>query len=198
MNLILVRHGQTEWNEQRRTQGHRDSPLTSRGLRQADLLGQRLSTCSPRAFYCSDSGRAIRTAERISLANPGFPPARPDPRLRELNYGQWEGLTHDEIRARYPQLYQTYRGAPASFHPPGGETFLDLQRRFLSFAAELSPNTGGTVLVVTHSGVIRIALLSLTARAISDLWTLPSIAEASVSTARWDRGAWTVESAATL
>ncbi|HET6485240.1 MAG TPA: histidine phosphatase family protein [Spirochaetia bacterium] len=198
MKLVLIRHGQTEWNAQRRTQGQRDSPLTETGLRQADHLGQRLRTLSPRAFFCSDTGRARKTADRITLANPGFPPVRPEPRLRELDFGEWEGLAHDEIRTRYPDLYRIYRSDPARFRAPGGEAFPDVQMRFLSFAEELHPESDGTVIAVTHSGTIRVALLALTGRPLSEVWALPSVAETSVSVLSWERGAWRIESAAAV
>ena len=198
MKLVLIRHGQTQWNEQRRTQGHRDSPLTETGLRQADHLGQALRTLTPRDFFCSDTGRALQTAERIARANPGFPPVRPEPRLRELDFGAWEGLTHEEIRSQYPDLYRIYRSDPAGFRAPDGETFRDVQRRFLSFAEDLEPESGGTVVAVTHSGTIRLALLALTGRPLAEVWSLPFVAETSVSILGWERGAWKVESAAAV
>jgi len=196
MTLVLIRHGQTQWNEQRRTQGHLDSPLTQTGLQQAERLGRSLRDLSPRDFFCSDTGRARQTAERIARANPGFPPVRPDPRLRELDFGEWEGLAHDEIKTRYPEVYRIYREDPASFRAPGGESFQDLERRFRSFAEELDFREDKTAIAVTHSGTIRVALLALTGRPLSELWSLAAVAETSVSVLRWERAGWTIESAA--
>ena len=141
MKLILVRHGQTEWNQLRKLQGQKDSPLTARGRLQADLTGKALLGCSISHFYCSDAGRALETAERIRKVNPSLPVARQDARLRELNYGNWEGMFLKEIEAAYPELYKAHKNEPASFQAPGGETFGDLKDRFLAFLVGVSRMT---------------------------------------------------------
>src|SRR5688572_19962610 len=89
--LILIRHGETLWNTQHRMQGHADSPLTEDGLRQARQLAQRLTQIEFKALYSSDSGRALETA-RIVAAATGHE-IIVDSRLRERNFGVFEGLT---------------------------------------------------------------------------------------------------------
>ncbi len=192
MELILVRHGQTEWNKLHRTQGQQDSPLTVKGTLQADLTGKALSSYHIDRFYCSDAGRAVQTAGRILKINPDFPLPKADPRLRELNYGNWEGMLHDEIKHDNPELYSLYRNDPASFRAPNGESFENLQNRFISFLAELTLDENGTCLVVSHKGLLRIAMLTLTKRRIAEMRNLPSIAEASITRLRKTFGTWTL------
>jgi phosphoserine phosphatase len=190
MKLILVRHGQTEWNQLRKLQGQKDSPLTARGRLQADLTGKALLGCSISHFYCSDAGRALETAERIRKVNPSLPVARQDARLRELNYGNWEGMFLKEIEAAYPELYKAHKNEPAFFQAPGGETFGDLKDRFLSFLVGVSRIDNANCLVVTHGGLIRVALLALTMKGLSELNNSPPIREASISALQWTDGNW--------
>src|SRR5215217_8566820 len=96
--LILLRHGETEWNALGLLQGHRDSPLSAEGLRQADALAARLATVSFSALYSSDLGRALQTAGRIA-ARTGHQ-VHADARLRERGLGVLEGLTREEANQR--------------------------------------------------------------------------------------------------
>ncbi len=192
MTLVLVRHGQTEWNLQHRTQGHGDSPLTPKGVHQAACAGRALSGHVIDSFFCSDSGRTVQTAGVIQGLNPHFPPAAPDARLRELHFGDWEGLRHEEIVERYPGLHAVYRDDPAAFRAPNGESFGEQQARFSSFLAELPLDSGGTVLLVSHAGLIRIALLLMLGRTIAQMRSIPFVPEASISIAACAGGAWTV------
>src|SRR5690349_7599240 len=100
MKLFPVRHGETEWNVEGREIGQLDSALTLRGVQQAEALAQRLSELRIDALYSSDLGRAMRTAEIISLEC-GVPVVA-DPALRERHMGIFQGLTTDESRKRYP------------------------------------------------------------------------------------------------
>jgi probable phosphoglycerate mutase len=192
MTLVLVRHGQTEWNLQHRTQGHGNSPLTAKGLFQAERAGRALAGCAIDSIYCSDAGRAVQTADVIRDVNRHFTAAVRDPRLRELHFGDWEGLRHDEIVERFPELYAVYRDDPAAFRAPNGESFAEQQERFLRFAQDLPLETKRTILVVSHAGLIRIALLTMTGRSVAQMRSIPSVPEASISLAESMNGAWTV------
>ena len=98
LRLILVRHGETEWNAQRRYQGHSDVPLSALGRRQAARAAERLAALKIDAVYTSDLGRALETAEIIAEQR-GLEVCA-EPRLRELNFGVFEGLTFDEAQAQ--------------------------------------------------------------------------------------------------
>src|SRR5437899_11865837 len=99
--VIIVRHGQTQWNLKLIRQGHLDSPLTERGIAQAKALGQRLAQEKFSALYSSDLGRAVQTAEMI--ANATGHNIITDARLRERHLGIFQGLNGDEIRERFPE-----------------------------------------------------------------------------------------------
>ncbi|HEY9594384.1 MAG TPA: histidine phosphatase family protein [Spirochaetia bacterium] len=181
MQLLLVRHGQTEWNAARRFQGQENSPLTDLGRRQARLAGQALAPYRIAHSFCSDTGRVAETVAAMREANPSLPEPRRDTRLRELHYGAWEGMLQTEIEAAYPDLYRTYVTSPATFRAPGGESFGDLQERFVGFFRETVPIDDGNVLVVTHGGVVRVAVLFLLGRELGELRSVPSIREASIT-----------------
>jgi len=198
MKLVIARHGQTEWNLHHRTQGHQDSNLTRKGQFQAELLGKALSSITFQAVYCSDLGRAVQTASRIAEANPNCRQPRLDSRLRELDYGDWEGLTDQEIIQRYPSEYWIHMNDPASFRAPSGESFSELWQRFVQFLSEIQSDRDSNTLLVTHSGIVRMALLVLTDRPLSEFRKLPRIPEASVTTAVREHGTWNVLHAGTV
>jgi 2,3-bisphosphoglycerate-dependent phosphoglycerate mutase len=150
--ILLVRHGETDWNATGRLQGQSDTPLNAVGHQQARRAAQRL-VCEPvRALYSSDLARAFQTAtiigQTLGLA------VVTSPRLRERQYGAWEGLTAAEIQARYPEQFAAWRARSPDFAPPQGETRSQLLSRGL---AELNTiarrHAGGTAVVVTHGGL---------------------------------------------
>lgn len=98
--VLLARHGETDWNREHRWQGHADPPLNARGHAQAGALAKQLAPASPRAVYSSDLGRARATAEAVA-ERIGVTVSL-DPRLREVDVGEWSGLTSTEVQARYP------------------------------------------------------------------------------------------------
>src|SRR5688500_9825999 len=105
--VIVVRHGETAWNNEKRWQGHLDSPLTAKGLSQAQALARRLSGERFSALYTSDLGRAYQTAQLIAAAT-GHSVVL-DSRLRERKLGVFQGLTSEEIRAVHAEEYELYR-----------------------------------------------------------------------------------------
>jgi len=159
--LALVRHGETEENAKGRWLGLRDSPLTETGRGQALALGERLKRDGPWAAIATSSlGRAVETA--LLLAAPvGAPVLAPDHELREYDFGEWDGLTPAELRARG---FWAAVKRDAEFAPPGGERFAAAARR-LSAALDriASAHPGASVIVVTHGLALAAALaLSLT------------------------------------
>lgn len=151
--LVVVRHGQTEWNVAGRIQGHGDSPLTELGIRQARAMAVRLAQESFDAVLSSDLGRARRTAELLvpdHIAN-----IRWHPGLRERAFGIAEGSTYTQIANEHPQMFSREQETDPHYAPPGGESrqrHLDRVRQvFQDIAAEYA---GQSVLVVTHGGVL--------------------------------------------
>lgn len=151
--MLLLRHGQSEWNAIRRWQGAADTPLTPLGQRQAEAAAGRLASLEIEfgGPWASDLGRAEATASTIA-AMLDIGPTIVDRRLREASAGEWEGMTPDEIELRYPGWLAAHR-RPATFEPfeqVVGRTLIALR----TIAAQ--PHRPGAVpLVVTHSGVIR-------------------------------------------
>ncbi|KFA94766.1 histidine phosphatase family protein [Archangium violaceum] len=151
--FILLRHGETEWNTLGRLQGHRDSALSAKGLRQADALAVRLTSVPFQALYCSDLGRARETARRIA-ARTGHPVLE-DMRLRERGLGILEGLTRDEAGQRHPEVFAEYAAGGPDFIIPGGESATQRLRHAVECLEELGARHVGTrVVVVTHGGVL--------------------------------------------
>jgi probable phosphoglycerate mutase len=150
--LVLVRHGETEWNRERRWQGHADPGLNDAGQRQAAELADRLGSASFDALYSSDLARARETAEIVS-ARVGLP-VRLDPRLREVDVGEWSGLTSEEVEALYPDHYRARHDGVTPWM--GGESYDAMGARVLEALREIAAaHESGRVLVVTHGGPMR-------------------------------------------
>ena len=159
LRLLLVRHGETEWNAQNRFQGHSDLPLSEMGKRQALAARRKLAREELHAAYSSDLRRAWETAEII--AAPHQLPLRAEPRLREIHFGEWEGLTSDEIRERYPEASAAYMVDPVNVPPPGGEALSQVATRVQAALDEIvRAHQDETVLLVGHGGTL-LVLISL-------------------------------------
>lgn len=155
--LILARHGETDWNAERRYQGIQDIPLNARGMAQAAALAERLAKERVDAIYASDLQRARGTAQAI--AAPRGLPVRADPRLREIAFGAWEGLTYDEIQAQYPADLARWLADPEGCPPPGGESLAQLGERVESLMRDIAAeHRHQTVLVVAHGGSLQTLL----------------------------------------
>jgi alpha-ribazole phosphatase len=151
MNLLLIRHGQTNWNLEQRFQGQSDIPLNETGRKQAQALAERLAAESFDAVYSSDLQRAAETAHIIRKS--GF---QPDACLREVNFGDWEGLTYDEIKAKYPEPLAAWENDIFKNAPPNGETLERLALRVQSMLNELcEKHEDQKILIVAHGGVLQ-------------------------------------------
>lgn len=150
LHLILVRHGETEWNKQHRYQGQVDVPLSTVGEQQAALVAERLAERKIDVIYASDLKRAWQTATAIAKKNNLT--ILPEPRLREMNFGVLEGLTWDEAQIEYPEMVTAWF---EDYNQPldGGETLDAFSSRVLSFRDDLQQkHTDETILLVSHGG----------------------------------------------
>jgi broad specificity phosphatase PhoE len=159
IDLTLVRHGVTEWNSSGKYQGRSDVPLSIHGRMQALQLMRALSNERFERAYTSRLSRAAETA-RIIL-EPHAVELVTDDRLREFDFGAWEGLTWDEIVRRWPFLRGRGSTSAKEYAPEGGERFEDVCDRVRSFLAELATTANGKILIVTHAGVLHAALAVL-------------------------------------
>lgn len=159
--ILLVRHGETEWNAAGRVQGWTDSRLNARGGVQAARLAERLAHTPLAAIYASDLSRAQDTAQ--ALAAPHGLPIFPHPDLRERCYGEWEGLTLQELEARYPEFWGRYHHQRDLNVPiPGGETWEEVCARLVPVLHRIIADHSGaeeTVAIVGHGGSLRAAVL---------------------------------------
>jgi probable phosphoglycerate mutase len=155
-SILLVRHGETEWNLARRYQGWSDSPLTARGLAQAEAIGRYLCThpaAAAATIVASPIGRARRTAEIIREYLGGAMPLRFDERLREISLGSWDGLDRDAIAALVPGVFDGDGYHEWYFRTPDGETYDGFSGRIAAWLAETE---GQRLIVVCHGVVTRV------------------------------------------
>lgn len=158
MEIYLVRHGETEWNVERRIQGHCDSSLTEEGIKQAAAVAQRLKYEHFDAVYSSDLGRALATAQYIMQYHENQQLIQ-DNRLRERNFGILEQLDHETIANRYPAESALLENRDAEFVIINGESKLQMLDRALAFLRELQQQyTDGKILCITHGGLINVIL----------------------------------------
>jgi 2,3-bisphosphoglycerate-dependent phosphoglycerate mutase len=154
---MLVRHGQSTWNREHRIQGQLDPPLSAEGRAQAELLSRRLAGRRFAGFYASDLKRAWETAQVIGAAIGAEP--EPDRGVREIYLGAWEGLRTDELAQRFPDAWARWTEKPDWDLVPGGEGAAPFEARVASaLDAILERHAHGDILVVTHGGVIQVAL----------------------------------------
>ncbi len=158
MKLTLIRHGPTEWNATRRFQGRTDVPLSAPGRAAARTIAQRLQDEPISRIYSSDLSRALSTARIVGAARAAE--VVTDERLREFDFGRWEGLTWDEIVTRYPHLANLGFRAAKQYAPEGGESFAQVRERLASFLGDLAKEPFDAVAVVTHAGPLH-AILSV-------------------------------------
>jgi alpha-ribazole phosphatase len=169
--LLLIRHGETDWNSQQRWQGQADVPLNERGIQQAAEIARSLSQVKIRAIYASDLQRAMQTARAIAEAK-GLP-VQIDIRLREIHQGEWQGLHIAEIQARYAQEFQLRQADPLHVAPPGGETALEVRDRAAGVLDEIIEHyPHGTVAVVSHGFTIAIILVHCFGIPVERVWEL--------------------------
>ncbi len=152
LHVALIRHGPTEWNESGRFQGSTDLPLSERGRGHARAIARALAGHRVRKVYSSDLRRARETAQVIADAY-GVPLVD-DPRLREFDFGRWEGLTWDEILAEDPELARRPRSAARYYRPAGGESFESVRGRVRAFLDDVIAKAESPVAVVTHAGAL--------------------------------------------
>ncbi len=169
--LILVRHGQTVWNLELKYQGHSDIALTELGRKQAEMVAARLAPEKIKAVYASDLSRALVTAETIAAVHNLA--VLTDANLREIGFGEWEGLTHDGIYAKWPDIISKFFTNPDEVQIPGGETFRDVKERAAKTIDSLvMRHNGDTIVVVSHGGTIRAILCAVLNIHLNHVWNI--------------------------
>ena len=170
--IILVRHGQTEWNRVERFRGRADVPLNEIGLAQAEATGRRVaSEWQPLSVYSSPLSRAVKTAEAI--ARHFYLPVQIHAGLADIDYGAWQGLTPDEVKERWPETLDAWYNVPHTARIPGGETLDDLRTRGMAAVNELAArHAEQTIVLVGHTVINRIILLGVLGLGNDRFWHL--------------------------
>ncbi len=168
-HLILIRHGETDWNIEGRWQGQTDIPLNNQGLRQADEIAKALSQTEIHAIFSSDLLRAHQTAEILAcLKNL---PVHVDRRLREIHQGEWQGLLISEIQKRYVIQFQDRQKEPLNTAPPGGETAAQVQQRALAAIRHIVRQyPSQTVAVISHGFTLATVLVYYQKKPFEKVW----------------------------
>lgn len=166
-DLIVIRHGETQWNVAGRLQGRKDTPLTNNGVRQARAVGvklaEKIEALDKLTFWSSPLPRALQTASILADTwDVPFERFTQDPILVERSYGIWEGYTSDEVKRHMPDQYREQQTDPWNYAMPQGESRNELTARMQAWLTSLDQHT--THVVVTHSGCLR-ALRSIYTKA---------------------------------
>lgn len=170
--FVLIRHGQTAWNRDVRFRGRADVPLDDFGLQQAQATGRYLAERWPvDAVYTSPMRRAVETARAIADAH-GLT-AQPFHGLLDIDFGQWQGRSPQEIEERYPKLAKAWFDAPHTVQVPGGESLDDVRERVVSGLDEIRErHPGHTVAMIGHTVVNRVLLCAVLGLGNDHFWRL--------------------------
>lgn len=167
--IILLRHGETDSNSRRIFQGHSDTELNRSGIMQAERAAERLSSCGIDRIYASDLRRTVHTAEIVSGGNGILE----EKRLREIDFGDWEGCSFESIFADDPEKTEKWLKTPTEIEIPNGESFVEMQQRVWNVLEEMvTENREKTVLAVTHGGVIRSIVCRLLGISLDNFWKI--------------------------
>ena len=174
MELHLFRHGQTDWNAERRVQGQSESRLTELGIQQAQELSGRIAELQFDHVYCSSSRRTRETAAH-AFAHAEFETTYLDS-LREIFMGPWEGQLYDDISRLEPDSFHHFWHEPHLFNVAGAESFAELQQRAMIAIEEIrARHQGERIALVSHGALIKAVLCKIGERPLSELWAPPAM-----------------------
>ena len=191
--IILIRHGQTAWNKEDRVRGQVEVPLDETGLAQAELTAARVvEAWQPVAVYCSPMQRAVQTAQviarRLNLQ------AQPTAGINDMNFGEWQGLTAEEVQRGWPQMGRAWLEAPHTVTFPGGESLDLLRTRGMAALDEIVARHGDAdVVIVGHMVVNRVLLLAILGLDNSHYWRIGQDT-CAINVFRWRKGAFYIDS----
>ncbi|HEY50790.1 MAG TPA: histidine phosphatase family protein [Dehalococcoidia bacterium] len=168
--IILVRHGETEWNVAEVFRGQIDIGLSKTGVKQAELLAEYLSTAAIEAIYSSPLQRARQTAGAIARLHELKVNVAAD--LIDFNFGRWQGLSHEEVKEKYGELYATWVTHPEQVSMLDGETLDDVRKRVIRFIDKVIKEHPGTTAIVSHRVVNKVIICALLGLDNSHFWKI--------------------------
>jgi len=185
--VLLIRHGETHFNIQKRFQGFMDSPLTEKGIAQAKLLSERLKNTHIDVIYTSSLGRAVETAALIK-GDKDIKIIEND-NLREMNLDRMEGYTTDELMISHKEQYHNFWNDPDKFIPDGGETFEELRERISKEISKIvKKHRGQTIAIVSHTVAIKSYIGYIDNLPIAQLWNPPFLHQTSLTVIDYEEG----------
>jgi len=168
--IILVRHGETEWNIKEIFRGRTDIELNETGIKQAELLAEYLSQVEMEAIYSSPLKRALKTAEVIASYHNLHVEIAPG--LIDFDYGERQGLPHQEVKNKYKELYTEWIKNPHRVKMPGGESLNDVRRRAIGVVDDIVSQYEGTIALVSHRVVNKVLICTLLGLDNSHFWNI--------------------------
>jgi broad specificity phosphatase PhoE len=169
-DIILARHGETEWNVEEVFRGRIDVGLDETGVKQAQLLGEYLSQVKIEAIYASPLKRALKTAEAVARYHQLE--IKVTPALIDFNFGQWQGLSVSAVKERYPVLFTEWASHPERVKIPEGETLQDVSERAMALVQEVIDRYTGTVVLVSHRVVSKVLMCAMLGLDNSHFWNI--------------------------
>lgn len=186
--IMLVRHGETDWNSSMKYQGSSNLPLNSAGREQARRTSLRLAGGLWERIISSPQERAMETSTIIAGSLLSGNAVQIHPALSEIGFGAWEGMSVTEIEEKYGEYYYMWRENPSRYTPPGGENFYEALKRVASAFNEILALKAERILVICHGGTIRLTLVHLLGMDPSIVWRM-KINNCSLSGLDvWERG----------
>jgi phosphoserine phosphatase len=168
--IMLIRHGETEWNKEEIFRGRADVELNETGLRQAQLLAEYLADEKISTMYSSPLKRALKTAEKIS--NYHDIPVNVAPELNDFDYGEWQGLSHVAVKEKYKALYEQWHDNPHLAKIPQGESLEDVRIRAFSLIANVISGNQGNIILVSHRVINKVLICAILGLDNSRFWDI--------------------------
>lgn len=170
-NIYMVRHGETLWNNTMRFQGASDIALSDTGIAQAEKLAESFTNKNFIAIYSSDLQRAFKTADIVAKRK-GLEVIK-EPLIKEMSFGEWEGLNGKQINEKWPGSLDVFFEDPKNFDPPGGESFFQMQKRVCgAFYNICARHIENDILIVSHGGTIRAILADILKMDLTGIWKM--------------------------
>lgn len=187
--IFLIRHGETEWNRLGIFRGGSEVPLNEAGKRQAQALGRYFVSTQLQAVYTSPRARAMETASAVAAAGGGKGLIREEG-FADIDRGDWEGLSHEKVKAKWPDLYDQWLFKPGEVKFPGGESLGTVRQRAWKAFRRISGG-GGSLAIVSHHVTLRTLLCGLLDLDLAHFRQF-ELAPASVSEVRFEHGLWVI------
>jgi len=168
--IILARHGETDWNVKEVFRGRADIMLEETGLKQAEALAQYLQDTAIEAIYSSPLSRALQTAEAIACYHRMA--VMTVPSLIDIDYGEWQGLSPHQVKDRYRTLYARWLKSPRWVKFPGGESLSDVKKRAMRMVNQMVKAHSGTVVLVSHRVVNKVLICAMLGMDNSHFWNI--------------------------